>query len=69
MKKKDNDSSPVTCGPVCQRYCESGLRVDANGCPYCQCIDPCEAGYQFEIFIVSLFYGSYQLCARLFWFR
>ena len=32
-----------TCGPVCMIYCEYGNVLDKNGCPTCECIQPCGA--------------------------
>ena len=37
--------APVTCGPVCEIYCEYGNVLDANGCPTCKCkSSPCRNG-------------------------
>ncbi len=35
----------VSCGPVCDIYCQYGYVIDANGCPTCRCkSSPCQNG-------------------------
>lgn len=35
----------ITCGPVCEIYCQYGNVLDADGCPTCSCKkSPCQDG-------------------------